>query len=101
MTSPIVPIAEGVLELLGLILPRVPELHPGIVAAVESRDETLARRLLQEALERDAFELERIAMSAGAPKRTILPSSRPPADDGDDLDGPPTEPTPGKVRQSR
>jgi hypothetical protein len=67
--SDIVPAVTTALELLNTVAPLVPKLFPDIVVAVESKDETLARRLLQEALERQAFRAARIAKSAKAPSR--------------------------------
>lgn len=62
-------VASGVGKFLDVVLPYVKGLHPGIVKAFESGDETLTRRRTQEAIERNAFELQRINASKGAPKR--------------------------------
>ncbi len=68
MSDPVTTVATA-LELLNTVAPLVSGLFPGVVAAVESKDQTLARRLLQEALEQNAFEAARIAKSAKAPWR--------------------------------
>jgi hypothetical protein len=75
MADPVT-VATGILALLQVIAPLVPDLHPAIVLAVETKDETLARRLIQEAIERQEFEAERIVKSAKAPKRGRKPAKR-------------------------
>ncbi|HSC87432.1 MAG TPA: hypothetical protein VLC09_09195 [Polyangiaceae bacterium] len=59
----------AVVKVLERLLPLALDLVPAIAGALENREDTTARRLLQEGLTRQALEEEAIGESAGAPHR--------------------------------